>query len=395
MTKVLILGTGFGQLPLINACKEMDIETVGFDRNSGSLGAGLVDKFYEIDIVESAEICKIAQQEGIDGAVTMQTDAPVPTLGKLNDELCLAGVTEQTALACSNKNLTREILSAAKVLQPKFAFVETFAEAKEALKRIGFPCVIKAPDSSGSRGVTNLKSSADLNFGYEQAQLYSGSGLIIIEEFIDGIEIGAQTFSENGKCLHCLMHNDSLSEGGYMVPTGHSYPLNASSIDQEKVKNEIFKALNALGLKNGPANVDLIISDDGRPFIIEIGARVGATCLPELTSLHTGFDWAKMIIMNCLGKRQVEIESIERPCAAIILQSPKDGIFKGYNLNFSEAEYEECLVDYEITAQPGDLVSILRKGTDRIGKVVATGTTSLEAETNAAEIAAKIIFEVD
>ena len=71
MNKVLILGTGFGQLPLINACKEMNIETVGFDRNSDSIGAGLVDKFYNIDIIESAEICKIAKQEGVDGAVTM------------------------------------------------------------------------------------------------------------------------------------------------------------------------------------------------------------------------------------------------------------------------------------------------------------------------------------
>jgi len=395
MNKVLILGTGFGQLPLINACKEMNIETVGFDRNSDSIGAGLVDKFYNIDIIESAEICKIAQQEGVDGAVTMQTDAPVPTLGKLNDELGLSGVSEHTALACSNKNLTREILSSANVLQPKYEFINTQLDAKAALENIGYPCVIKAPDSSGSRGITKLNSITDFDIGYEQAKLYSANGLIIIEEFIEGTEIGAQTFSENGECLHCLIHNDSLSEGEYMVPIGHSYPLNEPSIDQEVVKNEIFKALKALGLENGPANVDLIVTDDGRPFIIEIGARAGATCLPELTSLHTGFDWTKMIIMNCLGNKQPQIESIERPCAALILQSPKDGVFKGYSLDFSQTEHEENLVDFEITAEPGDLVSVLRKGTDRIGKVLTTGTTSLDAEKKAAEIAEKIVIEVD
>ena len=79
----------------------------------------------------------------------------------------------------------------------------------------------------------------------------------------------------------------------------------------------------------------------------------------------------------------------------MILQSPRDGVFKGYNLDFSETEYENYLVNVEITAEPGDFVSELRKGTDRIGKVVTTGTTSLDAEKKATEIAKKIVIEVD
>ncbi|MDA9878097.1 ATP-grasp domain-containing protein [Luminiphilus sp.] len=395
MTKILILGTGFGQLPLINACKEMDIESVGVDRNSSSVGAGLVDKFYEVDIINYAEICNVAKQEGIDGAVTMQTDASVPTLGKVNDELGLTGVTEQTALACSNKNLTRELFKSGKVSQPNYAFVTTLNEAKDLVEAIGFPCVIKAPDSSGSRGVTKLESIDALDYGFQEAKLYSGSGLIIIEEFIKGIEIGAQTFSEAGECLYCFLHNDTLSEGEYMVPVGHSYPLNTPSINEDRVKNEIFKALNALGLKNGPANIDLIVSEDGTPYIIEIGARAGATCLPELTSFHTGYDWTKTIIRNCLGLKHEKIDSAERPCAALILQSPRDGVFRGFDTEFTETNYADCLIDFEVTASPGDLVSILRKGTDRIGKVITSGNTPFEAEKKAAEIAAKIVFEVD
>lgn len=390
MTKVLILGTGFGQLPLINSCRELGIETIGVDRNADSLGAKLVNRFHRIDVKNTAQLVKLALAESISGAVTMQSDVSVPSIGKINDVLGLTGVNEATAQICSNKNLTRQILTESEVIQPKYELVKTFSEAKRAIGEIGFPCVIKAPDSSGSRGVTKLTSIEELGLGFREAETHSSSGLIIVEEFITGIEIGAQTFSENGKCVYCLLHNDTLSDNGFMVPVGHSYPFSQPGIDADKVKQEITKALKAVGLDNGPANVDLIVSSDGKPYIIEIGARCGATCLPELTSIYTGDDWAKRIIVNSLGKEIPRNGYNGQPCAALILQSPCDGVFERSAFNFCLDDYKDVLVEVEITVNPGDSVRMLRQGTDRIGKVVVTGQTALEAEKTAKDLASKI-----
>jgi len=54
---------------------------------------------------------------------------------------------------------------------------------------------------------------------------YSKIDQLLVEEYIDGIEIGAQTFSVNGKCKVILLHNDTLSSPPYMVPIGHSFPI--------------------------------------------------------------------------------------------------------------------------------------------------------------------------
>jgi hypothetical protein len=37
------------------------------------------------------------------------------------------------------------------------------------------------------------------------------------------------------------------------------------------------------------------------------------------------------------------------------------------------------IIEWEVTSSPGDTVSSLRKGTDRIGKVVVKGNSSKEA----------------
>lgn len=390
MTKIMILGTGFGQLPLINACQALGLTTVGVDRDSNSIGANLVDIFHCVDIKNTPELVKLAEAEVISGVVTMQSDVSVPSIGKINDVMGLTGVTEASALICSNKNLTRDMLTASGVIQPKYELVRTLSCAKDAVDKMGFPCVIKSPDSSGSRGVTKLTSADQLERGFCEAELYSQSGIIIVEEFISGIEIGAQTFSENGECIYCLLHNDTLSDNGFMVPVGHSYPFREPGVNSDKIKKEITKALKAVGLGNGPANIDLILSSDGNPYIIEIGARCGATCLPELTSIYSGQDWAKRIVINCIGKKMPTDEFLGQPCAALILQSPSDGIFDSVVFNFSEEEYQDFLVEIEVTVNLGDSVSMLRKGTDRIGKVVVVGQTAAQAEKIAKEIVSKI-----
>ena len=56
----------------------------------------------------------------------------------------------------------------------------------------------------------------------------------------------------------------------------------------------------------------------------------------------------------------------------------------------AEKEYQDFLVEIEVTVNPGDSVSMLRKGTDRIGKVVVVGQTAAQAEKIAKEIVSKI-----
>jgi biotin carboxylase len=393
--KILIIGTGLGQLPLIEYVRSRnDLVSIGIDKNENSPGAHLVDEFICLDVKDIDSIREVALQNAVSAAVSMQSDVTIPAVAAVNDRLGLTGVNSNTASLCCNKEKTRNKLDQSDVSQPSYVEVKTLQEILLASEYIGFPCIVKATDSSGSRGVNKVNSSSGLEPAFYDAQAVSSSGIILIETFINGIEIGAQTFSQEGECLLCFVHNDELAVNSSLVPIGHSYPSKLKSFNVNKIRTEIIKTLDALGINDGPANVDIIFSDDGIPYIIEVGARAGATCLPELTHRHTGINWAEIIIENALGQK-VNLQKIDNtPTAAFILESQYDGMLKAVVHNYDINQYLRYKPIIKIDVNIGDCVSVLRKGTDRVGSLVISADTVDEAEKIAHELRSKIMFEV-
>lgn len=378
--KLLIVGAGFGQLPAILAGIELGLHVIVIDKNPNAIGMKLAHENHEIDIIDKDSVLKLSRDKQIDGIITLQSDHGVPTVGYVNDKLGLKGVSYETAINCSIKTKCRLKLKEKNCSQPRFTFVCNLVEAIRAIDSIGFPCVIKSPDSSGSRGITKVNSLDELDFAIKEAFFYSNQSEVIVEEYIDGIEFGAQTFSVNGKCVTVLLHNDTLSKPPFMIPIGHSFPFkDLSKEDSAVAKIKIAEAVEAIGITDGPANIDLILDRRTREVkVIEIGARIGATCLPELVKYHTGIDWVKQTILNAIGER-IELTLIQsKAVAASIISSPKDGFYQGFK--FNEGYSEKDLLEFEITVKPGNLVSELRKGTDRIGKIISYGDSVESAE---------------
>lgn len=380
---VLIVGAGAGQVPAIVEAKKLGLTVVTVDRNSEAEGMKLADHGYSVDIIDKEGVLKIAKKHQIDGIITLQSDHGVPAVGYVNDKLNLRGVSYKTAIWCSNKMNTRVQLAKKKCAQPDFYFIKNEKEAIDAINKIGYPCVIKAADSSGSRGVIKIEEREQVKTAITEAYSYSRQEKIIVEEFIEGIEFGAQTFSVNGKCELVLMHNDTLSSPPYMIPIGHSFPFDMLNASEAEIAVErIREAVEAIGIKDGPANIDIILDKKTREVkIIEIGARIGATCLPELVSYYTGINWISESI-KCSISEKVDLSiKIEQPVAALIVTSPKDGIYQGFKTDSDKEKLK--ITEFEITVNKGDMVSILRKGTDRIGKIISFGKNSKEAEQNA------------
>jgi carbamoylphosphate synthase large subunit len=393
--KILIIGAGFGQVPAILKAKELGLEVVVIDKNPEAIGMPIADYSYNVDVVDFSQALEVAKEHKINGVMTMQSDLPVPTVGYINDNLGLQGVSLEVANFCSNKIETRKRLAEKNCDQPKFQIVQNFEQALEAVNYVKLPCVIKAPDSSGSRGVVKVSAVEEIKEALSEAFKYSRGNQVLVEEYISGLEFGAQTFSENGECKLVLMHNDTISAPPYMIPIGHSFPFKyLSPQERSDAEASIKKAIEALGIINGPANVDLILDEKTKTVkIIEIGARIGATCLPELVEYHSGISWVEVAIKNAIGEKCDLKINKNQAVAALILESPKDGKFKGFKINNKSEEFR--VVECEVTPCKGENVYRLRKGTDRIGKVVALGMSADEAEQNALNFSRGINIFVD
>jgi cyanophycin synthetase len=88
---------------------------------------------------------------------------------------------------CSDKDLTKSLLSACGIPVPEGRAVDSAEDAWEAAQEIGLPVVVKPADANHGRGVyVDLSTEGDVKTSYARALLHSGN--IIVERFIPGNE---------------------------------------------------------------------------------------------------------------------------------------------------------------------------------------------------------------
>ena len=391
---LMVIGAGVGQLPAIRTARDLGLRVVALDRNPDAPGMTEADVALVVDVTDPEGAIQAAREHGVHGVMTMQSDLPVPTVGAVVDALGLPGVGLEVGVRCSNKIEARQRFAEAGVPQPDFGVAEDRDAARGVATEVGYPGVVKAPDSSGSRGVVRVDAEDEVPAAFDEARRWSRDGRVLIEAFVDGLGIGAQGFSVEGRCFKVWVHDDMVSMPPYMIPVGHAYPTDLSPAVRRAVETASAKAVDALGIPSGPTNIDLILGKNKIPMIIEIGARIGATCLPELTTYFTGTDWVAAAIRSALGESPDLTPTAARPVAAYILEAPKDGILKGWTFP-EKLQIIPGLVEWEVTAQIGEEVNRLRKGTDRIGKVMVTGLNVGVAKAQAEFLRDAFVFDVE
>ena len=76
MTKIMILGAGIYQVPLIETAKKMGLYTIVVSIPGNYPGFALADKVYYENTVDEDKILAIAKKERIKGIVTAGTERP-------------------------------------------------------------------------------------------------------------------------------------------------------------------------------------------------------------------------------------------------------------------------------------------------------------------------------
>ena len=391
--KLVILGAGVYQVPLIKKSKELGHYTIVVSPNGNYPGIGLADEHWALDTRDVSSILEKAKEAKISGITTTGTDVAVPAIGAVNDALGLSGPCFDTSEKCMNKGLMKAALSNANIATAKYQAVSNFEDAILAVNTIGYPVMVKATDSSGSRGITKVNSEAELTDAWASAKSVTQDIYVIIEEYLEGIEFGGQAIIFEQSLVDFIPHNDTVTPPPYCVPFGHSVPINLPNDVIQKTKELISDTISALGLNNCIANVDFMLVGK-KPYIIEIGARMGATGLAENVSLYTGKDSYESVIELCLGKYTQSQSSFSQPNAALLLRSDRSGRVSSINIPKEVCEHPN-LKSLVIDVVVGDYVKAFKVGPDRIGHVVTVGETVTEAEELAYKLTQLINIEIN
>lgn len=376
MKKILILGAGIYQVPLIKVAKKLGIYTIVASIPGNYPGFELADKVYYENTTDYRKILSIARREKIDGIVTAGTDVAVITIGKVCDALGLKGLSAEAAELATDKLLMKQCYEKYGVRSAKFRRV-TFDDPNYAniISDLRLPVMFKSVDSSGSRGIIKVNSEDEFESARNYVLENTRSDYFVVEEYIEGEEFGAQAFVQDGKLEFILPHGDYVFKGDTGVPVGHFAPYNLDPAILEDAREQLIAATRAMQLDNCAINADFILSE-GKTFVLEIGGRSGATCLAELVSIYYGFDYYEKIVRMAIGEKvsfDIDVKSTNQdgvPNASMLLMSDKDGVIKSQtNNNAPNPDIYEIEFDYK----PGDEVHKFKVGPHRIGHVITKG----------------------
>lgn len=389
MKKILILGAGIYQVPLIKKAKEMGLYTVVTSIPGNYPGFALADKVVYENTIDLEAVLKLAKEEQVSGVVTAGTDVCVPTQGYLCDQLGLKGPTLEAAEKAQSKLLMKQAFREYGVNTAEFEYVDIKnANPVDVCEKIGYPVIFKSIDASGSRGITKVAGPEDIPFAYSEVVENTHSDTYLIEKFLTGEEYGAQAFVYDGTIRFILPHGDYVFQGSTGVPVGHFAPYDISPEIIEDSKVQLQKAVTAMGVDNCAINADFMLCD-GKAYVLEIGARAGATCLVEMTEQYYGIDYYKQIIRCAMGEEPdfTPGNARRQPCVVMLFQSEESGVIESIDMG---EQKDPRVLDISLDYGVGDSVRQFRKGPDRIGQCIVIADSVDEGKRVLDEAMAKV-----
>jgi len=226
---------------------------------------------------------------------------------------------------------------------------------------IEFPVIVKPVDSSGSRGISIVENKLDLEEAILYAKEASLSHQFIMEHYLKGKEISVEVISYRGK-HHYITSTDKVTSGfPHFVELEQHQPSVFEETLLKDIKETTFRALDALGIKNGASHTELMINDKNEIFCIEVGARMGGDFIgSDLVQLSTGYNFLKGVLDISLGQFKLEkFNKISKKSGVFFISSKTKHI-----VSIIESEkYKNKIVLHSISP-PKD---VLRNSSDRYG----------------------------
>ena len=391
MRKIMILGAGIYQVPLIKKARAMGLETIVVSVPGPYPGFAFADKTYSLDTRDVRGILAAAKEEKIDGIVTTGTDVAVRAIGTVCDAMGLPGISRHAAEILTDKALMKEAFKKGGVHTADFRIIgigetsggekpdasgdktvppDVLKKAEAAAEEIGYPVMVKACDVSGSRGITKVEGPEGLEEAVARASGATRADHLIVEKVNEGYEIGLDGFVRGKQPALCLPHTKYVGRSeATTVPVGHGFPFPGSPVLKETIKREFQTIIDACGLDNCAFNADIFVKSDTEVSVIEAGGRAGATTIPELITLHTGIDFYAAMIASALGEACDMTPVKEAPCIGQLLLSPVDGVIRSIDEKALDRLRESGAV-IELDYGVGCEVRAMRNGTDRIGQII-------------------------
>jgi predicted ATP-grasp superfamily ATP-dependent carboligase len=302
-------------------------------------------------------------------------------LDKINDMFQIIGNSPETIKAIRDKKNFFQELEKMKIFHPKTLFITSLDSAIKEAKDIGYPLILKPSKGFSGVGVRRVDNKEQLMKEYRNLCLGSNEQ-VVIQEYIKGTPASISFIASYSKCKIIAINEQLIGLKNTCQPEPFGY---CGNITPYLVTKDTMEKCNKIGEKItncfnliGSNGVDLVISEDDTPYVIEVNPRFQGSLM--CVERAYGINLVKLHLAACNGK---EIEKKQQHSS---LFSTRLIIFAPKRLVAPDLVSKPLIMDVPC---PG---SIIEKG-EPICSIISDGKTKNESLYRAQETA-KTIFNL-
>ncbi|MBE6538714.1 MAG: ATP-grasp domain-containing protein [Ruminococcaceae bacterium] len=385
MKKILVIGGGVYQVPLIKRINELGFTSLCVDKNPSAPGFEHAAEYKVIDVTDKEECLAYAKEHSIDAVMTYGATLTLPTVAYIGEKLSLPALTPETAEISKSKFKIKKRL-AEYGCNIKGEFFEMHSVEEASKHKFELPCVIKPCDGSGSKGVSLVYSENEIATAVKYAFDGARYGEFYAEGLVRGEEYSAEAFvAGDNVYVYAIVKTTFRREENGDVSYGHRTPSGLPEDKEALIADEVKKAIKALNITMASVNFDVILSDeDGKPYIIDCGIRIGQNLIAShFVPLSRGVSVIDNTIRLALGEK-VDAEPKTNKCIATRLLIYKPGVIREIK-PMDDVIGKNGVIDVVMRKGVGERQNEYKEKSDTCGWVIATGETPCEAEENAAK----------
>jgi biotin carboxylase len=392
---IVVLGAADGSLSTYRTAAEMGYHTIAVDWSATAPGIALADEYLPLSTRDVPSLlAALRDRRDIAGIMAPSSDIALPTQRELSVALGLPVLLSETAVRASvDKWVVRGMLDELGVSSYRWIEGDDPAQIAKQARELRFPVVVKPTDAQGGRGIARCADPSEVDDAVWEAQSRSYGGRLMVEEEVLGVHCGCECVIDGGRVVFMAMTRRELSPRPLTMTVGHTMPAGLPGSVDDAVRSIVDKLCALLGYRRGPLNVDVVVTPEGDPYVIELGLRTGGNGLDDLVRQCYGVNPVRAALQAAVGQRIELAPHIPRPVMWRVLAAERAGELVAVSGAERAAELPE-VAELVVLAEPGQRVRPYLEVTDRLGWVVLKADTVAALDSAAERVADTLRFDV-
>lgn len=381
--KVMLLGSGELGKEVVIELQRYGVEVIAVDRYDHAPAMQVAHRSYTISMLDEKALRDVIYKEQPHYIVPEVEAIATHVLVELEKEGFTVIPSAKAARLTMNREGIRTLAAEElKLRTSPYRFAGTRAEYAEAIKAIGYPCVVKPIMSSSGKGQSVVKSAADIDSSWTYAQEggRAGGGRVIVEGFVNfDYEITLLTIRHKDGVSFCAPIGHRQERGDYRE-SWQPHPMSDAALKEaQRISASVVNALGGRGI----FGVEFFVSGE-EVYFSELSPRPHDTGM--VTMISQDLSEFALHVRAILGLPIPNIAQHGPSASSVVLVHGKSD-----DISYSGLEDALALPDTQLRLFGKPNVD----GERRMGVCLARGKNIDDARSKANRMAEKVKYKLD